>query len=150
MVFDKLKNYKLYTGLSAPIARALTMAAETDFAEIADGKYQLDSDGLYYIVQRYKTAPLLDKIEAHRKYIDIQLIAKGNERIGYADRDGLTQAVEYSDEKDIEFFLAPKDITFLNMSQGSFAIFWPHDAHMPGRQINKSEEVLKIVFKIRI
>jgi biofilm protein TabA len=150
MVFDKLKNYKLYTGLSTPIAKALSLAAETDFEKIADGKYQLDSDGLYYIVQRYKTAPLLDKIEAHRKYIDIQLIAKGNERIGYADRDGLTQAVEYSDEKDIEFFLAPKDITFLNMSQGSFAIFWPHDAHMPGRQINKSEEVLKIVFKIRI
>jgi YhcH/YjgK/YiaL family protein len=150
MVFDKLKNYKLYGNLSAPIAKALALAAETDFAEIADGKYPLDSDRLYYMVQRYKTAPLLDKIEAHRKYIDIQLLAKGTERIGYIDSKGLKQAVEYSDEKDVEFFLVPKDITFLNMSQGAFAIFWPHDAHMPGRQIDKTQDVLKIVFKIRI
>lgn len=150
MVFDKLENYKLYGNLSAPIAKALMLAAQTDFEKIADGKYPIDSDRLYYIVQRYKTAPLMDKIEAHRKYIDIQLLAKGRERIGYTNIEGLKQAVEYSDEKDVEFFLAHKDITFLNMTEGTFAIFWPHDAHMPGRQINKTEDVLKIVFKIRI
>ncbi|MDD5135110.1 MAG: YhcH/YjgK/YiaL family protein [Phycisphaerae bacterium] len=73
MIFDKLKNYKLYSNLSAQIAKALTLAAQTDFEKIADGKYPLDSENLYYTVQRYKTSPLLDKIEAHRKYIDIQL-----------------------------------------------------------------------------
>lgn len=150
MMLDRLNNHKLYTGLSAQIAKALTLAAETDFAEIADGKYPIDSENLYYMVQRYKTAPVLDRIEAHRKYIDIQIIAKGSEQIGYTNNKGLKQAVEYSDEKDVEFFLVPKDITFLNMTEGTFAIFWPHDAHMPGRQINKTEDVLKIVFKIRI
>lgn len=150
MVFDTIENYKLYTKLSPQIAKALKLAAETDFENIPDGRYAVDSDRLYYIVQRYKTRPLAEKIETHRKYIDIQFITQGSERIGWAPTNQLKPYTPYNEEKDVEFFHAEKDTTLLNITAGSFAIFWPTDAHMPGCQVSRPEKVLKIVFKIRI
>jgi len=39
MVFDSIKNYKLYTNLSPRIAKSLKIMAETDFNKIENGKY---------------------------------------------------------------------------------------------------------------
>jgi len=150
MVFDTIGNFRLYSKLSPQIANALKIAAQTDFEKVPDGRYEVDSNKLYYLVQRYKTKPRMGKIEAHRQYIDIQLIAKGAEQIGYGLANRLKQHTLYSEEKDVEFFFVNGDVTFLNMTKGDFAIFWPSDAHMPGCQISNPEEVLKVVFKIRI
>lgn len=150
MVFDSIKNYKLYTNLSPRIASALKIAAETDFNKLENGKYPVDGDNLFYIVQRYDTAPIMEKIEAHRKYIDIQLMAKGDELIGVDNIKGLKVHTPYSDEKDVMFFNAEKSAAYLTVKEGMFAIFWPGDAHMPGRQIDKPRNVTKIVFKIKV
>ena len=149
MVFDSIRNYKLYTNLSPRIAWALKIAAETNFSKVKDGKYHVDGDNLFYMVQRYKTAPVLEKIEAHRKYIDIQFIAEGAERMGVDNIAGLKTAEAYNDEKDIEFFKPGKNMSFIDVPQGYFTIFWPGDAHMPGRQIDKPEDVTKVVFKVK-
>jgi biofilm protein TabA len=150
MILDIIENYKHYEKMSPLIVKALQIAAQTDFEKLQDGKYEVDSDKLFYIVQRYKTKPPSDKIEAHRKYIDIQLLVKGSERIGYAPANGLKQAVEYDPEKEVEFFSIGKDITFLNMTEGYFAIFCPSDAHMPCCQMNEPQEVIKVVFKVKV
>jgi YhcH/YjgK/YiaL family protein len=150
MVFDSIKNYKLYTNLSPRIAQALKIAAETDFTKISEGKHVVDGDNLFYIVQSYKTGPLLEKIEAHRKYIDIQFMVKGSEKIGVDSIKGLKVADPYIEEKDIEFLHLGKNLTYLTVPQGYFAIFWPTDAHMPGRQIDKPEDVVKVVFKLKV
>jgi YhcH/YjgK/YiaL family protein len=149
MVFDSIENYKLYTNLSPRIASALKIAAETDFNKLEDGKYPVDGNNLFYMVQRYKTAPIMEKIEAHRKYIDIQLMAKGSERMFVDNIDGLKVYTPYSDEKDVEFFKAEKKLNHIDVREGMFLIFWPGDAHMPGRQIDKSQDVTKVVFKIK-
>lgn len=150
MIFDTIGNYKLYSNVSPQIAAALKIAAETDFEKMQDGKYEVDSDKLYYMVQRYKTKPIYEKIEAHKKYIDLQLLVKGNEQIGYAAAKGLKVQTPYDEQKEVEFFNVPQNTTFLKMQKGDFAIFWPSDAHMPGCQMEKCEEVTKVVFKIRM
>ncbi|MFA5292562.1 MAG: YhcH/YjgK/YiaL family protein [Phycisphaerae bacterium] len=150
MILDAIGNCKLYSQLSPRIADAMKIAAQTDFEKIPDGKYSIDGDSLFYMVQRYRTKPPMEKIEAHRKYIDLQFIAKGKEQIGYEPANQLKIHTPYSEEKDVEFFFADGDVTFLNMTKGSFAIFWPSDAHMPGCQTNKPEDVIKVVFKIKV
>jgi beta-galactosidase beta subunit len=42
----------------------------------------------------------------------------------------LKVADPYVEEKDIEFLYLGKNLTYLTVPQGSFAIFWPGDAHM--------------------
>lgn len=150
MILDIIKNYKHYEKMQPLIVKALKIAAETDFEKINDGKYEIDGKDLFYIVQRYKTKPQGDKVEAHRKYIDIQLMVKGSEKIGYAPIDGLKQSTEYDAEKEVEFFNAPANVTFLNLSAAYFAIFCPPDGHMPQIQMNEPQDVLKVVFKVKV
>lgn len=150
MVFDSITNYKKHAGLSPRIGRALAIAAETDFDKLASGKYSVDGENLFYMVQRYDTAPIVEKVEAHRKYIDIQYMAKGEERLGVASIQGLKVHTPYSEEKDVEFFEAGTGIRYIDAKEGMFVIFWPGDAHMPGRQIGEPKQVTKVVFKIRV
>jgi YhcH/YjgK/YiaL family protein len=40
-------------------------------------------------------------------------------------------------------------MTHVAMEAGTFAIIWPHEAHMPGRMFDKPEHVKKIVVKVK-
>jgi YhcH/YjgK/YiaL family protein len=105
------------------------------------------------MVQRYRTKPVTDAVwEAHRRYIDIQYVAEGNERIGYAHLDDeLPVRKVYDAEKDYALYEANGD--FLAVTAGSFAIFAPHDIHAPGLAINGPEslsDVCKVVVKCRL
>ena len=69
------------------------------------------------------------KLEAHRKYIDIQYIHSGVELIGVAafkDQIPITDDTE----KDLAFYEG--DASFIKLETGMFAIFFPDDLHMPG------------------
>ena len=79
MIFDSLKNIRNYEGLGR-VSEALRFAATTDFSAMECGKYQLDGDAIYYMVQEYETHEARDP-EAHRKYIDIQCILEGVETV---------------------------------------------------------------------
>jgi YhcH/YjgK/YiaL family protein len=150
MILDTIANADTYKNISPHIARTFKFLRAFDITGKGDGRYDIDGNNIFCIVQRYKTKPPTDKLEVHRKYIDIQFLAKGAEQIGYAPAGRLKQAAAYNEEKDVGFFYADGDTTFLNMTEGDFVIFWPSDAHMPGCQVNESQEVIKVVFKIRI
>lgn len=87
------------------------------------------------------------RLEAHRKYIDIQYIYEGREEIGwkpYQDCHHLYQS--YNAEKDIEFF-SDESLVWLSLKAGSFAIFFPNDAHAP---LGGTQAVKKIIMKVAV
>ncbi len=150
MIVDKIENAGLYKNISPLIAKGLEILASQDFSKIPQGKHTVDGDDIFYIVQGYKTSPVEQgKLEAHRKYIDIQFIAKGQELIGCTNIDSLECQTPYDQEKDIAFYKQPKDFTAVVLKEGMFCILFPQDAHMPGRKVNNPSEVLKIVVKIK-
>ena len=104
------------------------------------------------IVQRYVTAPAVEKKwETHRLHGDIQYIVSGAEEIGYAPRESLVVKTPYNPEKDAEFYEAPAGSTSrMNLSEGSFAIFLPHDGHQPGVIIDQPQSIHKVVIKFRL
>ena len=71
MVLDKIENSKLYTGLSKKIAKAFAYINETDLHQIVPGKYEIDGDNIFALVQEYETKND-GRLEGHYKYIDIQ------------------------------------------------------------------------------
>jgi len=149
MITDKLQNASLYYGISEKIAVSLKYLQNTDLSEFQNGKYEIESDEIFAIIQDYNTKPLIEgKFEAHKKYIDIQYIIKGVEKMGYVNINKLKPSVEYDEEKDIMFFEGGGD--FLTVDEGFFAIFMPEDAHMPGIKSKTSEYVKKAVIKIKI
>lgn len=148
MITDKLENIKNYDNF--PI-EAINFIKELD-SEIKLGKYVL-SDKVYANVEAYTTKFLSDaKFEAHEKYIDIQILMKGNEYIYYTNKELLTQNVPYNTEKDIIFYNESVNDKYkkIKLDGKNFVVLYPDDAHAPQVCINKEENVLKIVVKIMI
>ena len=102
MIFDDIKNIKNYALIDEKIADFilnLTAAQEC-------GKVFLSEDRLTYAnVEEYTTKTLENcKLEAHKKYIDIQLLLEGVEELDYINVEGLTVKEAYTPERDIMFF----------------------------------------------
>lgn len=102
------------------------------------------------MVQEYDSRYIGDcSLEAHRKYIDIQLIIAGKEDIGISILDQQKSNDGYSQKKDLIFF--EDDPSFqITLGTGEFAIFFPRDLHMPGIKVVEAEKVKKVVVKVAI
>ena len=117
-------------------------------ASLPPGRYELDGINLYVMSQEYTTKlPEQGKWEAHRRYIDLQYIVSGTERIGYAHLSRLTQG-DYNSEKDFHALSGVGD--YITLSAGDFMLLFPEDAHMPGMAVGDPVPVKKVVVKIAV
>jgi YhcH/YjgK/YiaL family protein len=147
MIFDTLENALRYARLGDNLPAALKYLLETDLASLPLGRTDLDGNRLYILVQEYDTKPLdQSKWEAHRQYIDVQYVASGRERMGFANL-GTMQLGEYKPEKDFQALSGPAN--YVDVFAGAFVIFFPEDAHMPGLCVDQPEPVRKVVLKVQ-
>lgn len=151
MLKDNIKNANIYHNLSDFMKIGLDYLANTDFSILPDGKYEIYEDKVYANVQTYLTKDA-GKFEAHRKYIDIQYIAQGEEKIGVSNISNFAQSMPYDTEKDIVFLTGKKDfeLKFIELKEKEFVILSPEDAHMPMITFNSPITVKKVVVKVQV
>ncbi|HAF27831.1 MAG TPA: YhcH/YjgK/YiaL family protein [Bacteroidales bacterium] len=147
MVLDKIENSGLYKSLHPRFDKAFEYIQKTDFSLLDDGKYEIEGENIFALVQEYNTKDAKDaKPEAHKKYIDIQYIHSGTELIGVATLKN--QVIVVTDpEKDITFF--DGETSLVKLEAGMFAIFFPGDLHMPGILETQPAKVKKVVIKVK-
>jgi YhcH/YjgK/YiaL family protein len=147
MIIDKLKNAHLYKNLGERINRSFDYIKTTDLKNLPVGKYPIDGENIFALVSEYKTKPESEgKLEAHKKYIDVQYVIDGEELMGYSPLGKQSIIEPYKEENDIVFFNGDK--SFVKVTSGMFAIFYPEDVHMPGIASGKSSPVKKLVIKV--
>ena len=84
------------------------------------------------IEMAYQTKPTPDvPFEAHRRYIDVQVMVAGEELMEAAAAGPLGVLQAYDEEKDVILFADPAAPSRLRLRAGDVAIFWPEDAHRP-------------------
>lgn len=89
-------------------------------------------------------------IEAHKKYIDFQLVLSGNEQMEYIDIDKLDIDNAYDEQKDkITYKLVNNTSKFL-LQKEDLAIFFPDDAHIGRPKYEEIEIVYKTVIKFPV
>lgn len=148
MIFDTLNNVNNYEGLGR-VYTALKFLAETDFNEIDLGRYELDGDNIFYMVQSYDTDPSKTVSEAHKKYIDIQFMVEGEEIIGVADISSEKELTEAKEENDVWFYNCKTEP--LTLSAGKYMVLYPNDLHCPGVATNgKALTCRKVVVKVKV
>ena len=108
--------------------------------------YPLSNGNRFFVAVGTTRAP--DLAEAHRKYMDIQYIVKGQEVMGWAPLDTLTVAEEFSAEKDVGFYSGHCE--FIRIAEGNCYVVFPEDGHMPTRYLEESNEYTKIVVKLKV
>jgi len=146
MVYDNIKNAQRYAGLGERIAAGLNAIQSHIGCE--PGKYEIDGDNVFLLVQHYNTAPVAEKKwETHQKYIDIQYIEDGNEWMGYTDITNLSVDVPYDENNDAELYTG--EGAMLPLQTGDFVILYAGEPHMPGATLNKPAPVRKIIAKIK-
>ncbi|MFA6408798.1 MAG: YhcH/YjgK/YiaL family protein [Gammaproteobacteria bacterium] len=150
MILDKIENIGLYDNTSSLLSQALKFLRDTDFTKQEEGKYFLEGDDLFYMVQRCETKPFLEgELEAHKKYIDIQYLVSGEEYFGHAFLDDLSISKPYDTDKDCIFYSQPEKTTILRLLPRMFTVFFPHDAHMPCRHLDYPTKLLKVIMKVK-
>jgi YhcH/YjgK/YiaL family protein len=118
-------------------------------AELPSGKYEIGKNGMFALISEYETKGISQCfIECHRKYIDIQMLLSGREKIGVCNKKDCKEE-EYIEERDFQKLYG--EVSFITLMPGMFAIFFPHDGHMPQAQCaDKPESVKKIVVKVPV
>jgi YhcH/YjgK/YiaL family protein len=132
LILDTLANSPRYAGMHAGFARAFEFLATTDLEALAPGRHEIDGDRLYVSIDHKEgRGEEGARLEAHRRYIDIQYTIDGDELIGWMPLARVSSPDEDFDAaKDIGFY-ADRPSTWVSVPPGSFTIFFPHDAHAP-------------------
>ena len=144
MIFDDFKNFDLYD-----IDETVKNFILNIDPNISTGRHII-SDKAYINIDEYKTRDDSEiKLEAHRKYIDIQYVITGNECMGYGIYENFKNTEKYNEDKDVEF-LEGKQYNYINVKEGEFVIFYPNDVHAPMLSVQKSENIKKAIVKIAI
>jgi biofilm protein TabA len=136
----------------AGLKKGLEFLLQARGQQLPDGRMEIEGSGLYCLVQSFESLPpSAAKYEAHRRYMDIQYVQEGVEMMGWAPADSLAVTVPYNEEKDIWFGTPPQDaVTFIHLSAGQLAIFFPDDAHAPKLAAGQPAAVKKSVVKVAL
>ncbi|MCM0649347.1 YhcH/YjgK/YiaL family protein [Clostridium swellfunianum] len=149
MVFANIKDYEKYESLHENFKKVFKFLNREDLAALLPGRYEIDGDDVFALVQEYETKELEGaKYEAHQKYIDVQYMVVGTEKMGYFPVEGLSEFSPYDIDKDFMLLEGVNNLSLLRSRE--LFIFFPEDAHMPGIMLNKREKVRKVVIKVKV
>ena len=150
MILDRLTHHELYHPINPLFAEGFAfIASQAERARgYAPGRYPLPG-GAYAMVQEFESQPIgEEKFEAHRRFIDIQYVASGEEIMYYAEAGQLTPG-EYHPDRD--YMDLEGSGLALHVHAGEFVIFFPQDAHLSSRCTEAGPlPVRKIVIKVPV
>ena len=131
MILDTLAQAGRYAGLHPAFARAFDFLKTADLASLPAGRHEIDGSRMYVSIDHQEGRGRSGaRLEAHRRYIDIQLTIEGDEEIGWSPMEVCPPGTPFDAAKDICFFDGQPH-AWLAVPRGTFAIFFPEDAHAP-------------------
>lgn len=132
MIIDSFSKLEEYALLRPGFAKAAAYLRSVDLQSLSEGRYEIDGEAVYMTVTEAALREEADApLEAHDRYIDIQIVIAGTERYGWAPRASCrSRKGAYSPEKDIVFY-GDRPSGLVTLEAGGMAVFFPSDAHAP-------------------
>ncbi|MCM1543877.1 MAG: YhcH/YjgK/YiaL family protein [Ruminococcus sp.] len=152
MIFDDIHNISDYFEQLPLLKKVGEFVQRFNNEKLADDTYEIDGKRVFAMVQSYRTKHQTPEMmfEAHKKYIDVQYIANGIEKIRWVKLEKVDLVEErYSKGADVAFYEGDAAFDFV-LTKNTFLLLYPSDAHLPGLSADKDVNVRKIVFKIQV
>jgi len=132
VIFSLLSQSPRYAALHPLFPRAFAYLRDTDLNALALGVHQIIDQQLFVIVEVADGRTRAEaKLEAHRNYIDIQLVLAGVDEMGWKALSDCHQPLdEHNVARDIRFF-GDAPAAWISVPPQHFCIFFPEDAHAP-------------------
>jgi len=154
MILDSLEHASQYAAVGPAFRKAFDYLTGTDFDSLEDGRHEVDGEALFALLSSYTTAAAdTKKLEAHRRYAEIQGVLRGEETFLWTPVEGLQTVEDHLAEKDVAFFREREGTAGsapLHLMPGLFALFFAWDAHKPGCSLRAPAAVRKLVIKVRL
>lgn len=146
---DKVQFATQYHFNQAAWDKAFAYLKNTDLNTLSTGRHVIDGDDVFAIVTE---APTKDyektAFESHRKYIDLQYVISGEEKMAKAPVGSVTVNKPYDEKADIAYYIGEGKI--YTVPAGMFMLFFPTEAHRPNITPGGNKVVKKIVIKVKV
>lgn len=133
------------------IQKAISYLKDNDFVHMEPGVYEIQGKDIYAQVFDAETGEVSEKRpEVHEKYVDVQFLVSGKEKLGFALDTGNYEVDERFDERDLIFYKSVENEGFIEATPGCYSIFFPSDIHRPACISGESMKVRKVVVKVAV
>lgn len=148
MIIDIIENAEKYLSINTGFIKAFEFLKGSEINALPTGMQKIDADRVFAIIENSPGRQRENaQLEAHEKYIDIQMVLQGTDNMGWRRKSTCRQlATEYQEKTDIQFF-ADDPVAWLPVEPGMFVIFFPEDAHMP---LISPGHIHKVIAKIAV
>lgn len=148
LLYFNIKDRSHYDKLGKNIETCLNFIENEHLTLLKNGQHKLTND-ISYNVLSFKTASSKEREwEAHKEFIDVQTIIEGKEKVDYQHINEM-EIGEY--QADDDFLQVNGEPNFsVKMEKNSILILYPEDAHKTGIDVEKSKEIRKVVFKVKV
>ena len=149
MIYAKNHDALTYRGIHPNLDLALEHITPEFLARVGYERVELNGSDVYATRFTYETVPDEESFfEAHKKYLDIHIMADGSEGVEIAP-PGELEEFERVEANDFYAYRGPASYR-LALSPGDFLAVFPNDAHRIKMRLGGPAEVTKVVFKVRI
>lgn len=135
MIITEINDCMRYCMLSPQIATALNWLLEHSDFKFVKGIYTIPLTNGSEMIAKCEEPALVPRekasLEAHRRYIDIQIPLKGTELMGWAPVNALKHPRQSYDQENDIIFYGDSAHSILHVRVGQLVIFFPEDAHAP-------------------
>ena len=148
MIVASLANKQEYYGIHPLLDKALDFLTPEFLENASTEKTLLDGENLFVTKFHLQTVPLEQTFfEAHKKYLDIQVVTRGCERVDIAHPDSLTLT---ENKGDFYGYTGQAEQSVI-LKPGNFLVVFPGDAHRLRIPVERpGESFTRVVFKIKV
>lgn len=142
MILDRWENLEQYAPLVPHLHEALAFCRGA--MQLPAGRYAFDG-GFVMIQEGTTVGPASEgDFEAHRTYIDIQVLLEGAEVVSWADIAALENVRPYQPDA---WFFRGRAAADIPLAPGMACILFPHDGHKACRHLQTPSHYRKFVIK---
>lgn len=153
MIVGELSTISEQAALNPRIIQALNFLSNPHLADLPDGRVEIDGDQVFAILSTYHPGPVTESIEleGHRRYLDLQYLAQGEELIGWIPASVVPAKSAYDPEKDVwKASLPAGELAWIRLRRGVGMLLYPDDGHAPQFAPAEPSLVRKVVVKIAV
>lgn len=144
MILTTIDRLGMYAGAIPHWGRLEAFLTSTDLASLPVGRIEIDADRLFAIVAEDMARSDRPDLEAHRRYVDVQMAIEGTFDILWRPLSACSVLrTPYDADADI-LFMSDEPSDRITVRPGVAAVLHPDDAHAPQPP---ADRVKKIVFK---
>lgn len=115
------------------------------------GKHDIDGNRLFYLISEDMTEQFEKRrAEYHARYLDIQIVLKGQEGMTFSTLPAGTPETDWLAEKDIAFLPEGEQEKTVILNEGDFVVFYPGEVHKPLCAVGAPAQVRKAVVKLLV